>query len=1241
MIGIPSFALRRSLLLVAAFLMLSGISLFVFYPAPEPQPMTHAEKKAASKKGRIPLKDRIDLAIIQEAEKTKDPATNTVPRERLKQAYEYAELLRSRAVNNRIAGAIPGMNWVERGPKNVGGRTRAIMVDPNDPSKKTVWSAGVGGGLWRTNDISVTAPVWTSINDLFNNIAITTMAFHPGNTQIMYFGTGEGYFNADAIRGDGIWKSTDGGTTWAQLASTAGVANFQYVQKIVVHPVSGDVYAGTRNGLFRSTNGGTTWVKVLGAGTGAADNRISDVEIAADNTIFAGIGLFTTDGVYRSTTGNAGAWTKINTGANGFPLAGFERIELACAPSNALTLYAVTQDATTNGVYQILHSTDGGNNWTVRSNPVDADGGIGADFTRGQGWYDLTAAVDPNNANTLFVGGVDLFKTTNSGTSWQQIAHWYGGFGFQEVHADQHAIIFEPGNSNVIYFGNDGGIYRTANGTATIPVIETRSENYNVTQYYACAMHPAAYSSHFLAGAQDNGSQRYGSLGINSTVEVTGGDGCFTHIDQDQPQYQFTSYVYNNYYRSTNGGATFGGITNNNNGSFVNPTDYDDLNNNLYACNGNGNYYVILNAPVSNVFTTVTVAAFNSGRVTHISVSPNTAHRVFFGLNNGRIVRVDNANTVTPTATNITGAGMPTGTVSCIAIQNGNDNHLLATYSNYGVNSVWETINGGTTWTSVEGNLPDMPIRWALFHPTINTQAIVATEIGVWSTDLLSGGATNWAPSNNGLANVRTDMLQIRTSDKMVIAATHGRGLYSSDVFADPYPDFNSDRRIAYTGKPIQFTDASYKSISWSWNFGDATTSAVKNPVKVYTTPGLYTVTLQINGAPGLQKVKTSYIQILPNRGIPYDPAAGGNFDVNALDFGAETFSGTAFERGSSAVAGKNGTFSGSNVWVTGLSTTTYQDNTDARLWTPNYNFTVPGIYTLKFYRKNIFEIGWDGFRVEYSLDKGDTWAPIGVVAANWYDFANTGGTTSFPVNQPYFNQTRAAYTLCQYDVSALSGNPNVAFRLRFKSDGSVNTAGVAIDDFEIIGPVNTPLPVELATFTGKAEEKYNLLQWITLSELNNDRFEIERSLDGYHFTKVGEVKGKGTTTNTSEYSFNDLQITERNYYYRLKQIDYNGESRYSGIVLIKRKPAEIGLVNLLFPNPFSNQLTIVFARTIITDVAITFYDLSGKQVYATQQKPEGIHITLNMQNSNLSTGSYLVKVVVGDEVWVGKTFRD
>ncbi len=1210
------------------------------HPGSNPTLLTHSEKISAYKKGRIPLKDRIDLAILQEVEFTKDLSTNTVPRERLKAALLYAQSLRQQNPTNRVAGAIPGMIWQERGPKNVGGRTRAIMIDPNDATRKTVWSAGVGGGLWKTTDITLTAPAWAPVNDMFNNIAITTMAFNPVNPLIMYFGTGEGFFNADAIRGDGIWKTTDGGASWAQLAATVATANFQYIQKIVVHPVTGHVYAGTRNGLFRSVDAGLTWTKVLGTGVGAADNRVADVEIGADNSIYVAIGIFTTDGVYKSATGAAGSWTKLNTGTNGFATTGFNRIELACAPSNANTLYAITASTATNGVFRILESNDGGLNWTQRTNPVDADPGIGNDFTRGQAWYDLTAAVDPNNASTVYVGGVDLFKSTNAGSTWQQISHWYGGYGFQEVHADQHAILFEPGNSSVIYFGNDGGIYRTENGTASIPSIITKSENYNVTQFYACAMNPTAYSSQFLAGAQDNGSQQYNSLGINATVEVTGGDGCFNHIDQNQPQYQFTSYVYNNFYRSTNTGATFGGITNSNTGYFVNPTDYDDANNNLYASKAAGDYYVILNAPANNAFTTVAVAAFNNGRVTHISVSPNTSNRVFFGINNGRVVLVDNAHTTTPTATNITGAGMPSGTVSCIAVQNGNDNHLLVTYSNYGSNSVWETTNGGFSWTSVEGNLPDMPVRWALFNPSISTQAILATEVGVWSTDLLSGAATVWGPSSNGLANVRTDMLQIRTSDKLVIAATHGRGLFSTDVFSDPYPDFVTDRRITYTGKPITFTDASYKSTSWSWNFGDATTASVKNPVKSYAAPGLYTVTLQINGSAALQRVKTSYIHVLPNEGIPYNPAAGGNFDVNPLDFGAETISGTPFERGVSAIGGKNGTFSGTNAWVSGLSASTYTSNTDARLWTPNYNFSAPGTYTMKFFRKNIFELGWDGFRVEYSLDKGDTWTPIGNVLANWYDFANNAGTTSFPLNQPYFNQTKASFTLCQYDVSSLAGNPNVAFRLRFKSDGSVNAAGVAVDDFEIIGPVNTPLPVELGDFIGKAQNDYNALRWVTFSEMNNNYFELERAADGVNFQSITSVKGNGTTSATSEYSYDDYKIEARNYYYRLKQVDFNGDYKYSGVILVKRSETSSGTISNIFPNPFTDQLTVIFSSTVKTPVTISLFNLAGKEIVNRQVRSEGVHCTINFSNNQIATGTYLLKVTTGNESRTFKVFK-
>ncbi len=1236
---------RRLYITIFSFLLASGCMtvLFTSYNRSDFFCYSKSEKLIEEDEeegaGRIPLKDRIDLAILQEIELTKDLSTNTVPRERLQFAYEYAEQLRN-TNNGRVNGAIPGMNWKERGPKNVGGRTRAILIDPNDPSRKTVWSAGVGGGLWKTTDITVAAPTWTAVNDLFSNIAITTIAYNPVNPQLIYFGTGEGYFNADAIRGDGIWKSANGGTTWTQLASTIGNANFQYIQKIVVHPVTGDVYAGTRNGLFRSSDAGVTWVKVLGAGTGASDNRVSDIEIAADNSIYAGIGIFTIDGVYKSPSGAAGSWTKLNTGANGFTTNGFNRVELACAPSNANTLYAVTQNSSTTGVYQILQSVNGGTSWTVRNNPVDADGGIGTDFTRGQAWYDLIAAVDPNSANTLYVGGVDLFKSVDGGNSWQQISHWYGGFGFQEVHADQHAILFEPGSSSVIYFGNDGGIFRTSNGTAAIPYLISKSENYNVTQFYACAMNPTAYSSQFIAGAQDNGSQQYNSLGVNATIEVTGGDGCFTHIDQDQSQYQFTSYVYNNYYRSTNTGGTFTGITSNNTGYFVNPTDYDNLNNNLYASKNAGDYYVILGAHASNTLSTRTIAAFNSGRATHISVSPNTSNRVFFGLSNGRIVRVDNAHATTPTELNITGAGMPSGAVSCIAIENGNDNHLLVTYSNYGSVSVWETTNGGTSWISVEGNLPDMPVRWALFNPSNPAQAIIATEIGVWSTDLLNGASTSWAPSSTGLANVRTDMLQIRSSDNLVIAATHGRGLFSSDVFTAAHAEFVSDRRLAYSGKPITFTDASYKSTAWSWNFGDATTSIIQNPVKTYSTPGLYTITLQINGNPALQQTKTSYIQVLPNRGIPYSPAAGGNFDVSPLEFGSETISGTPFERGNSTVAGKNGTFSGSSAWVTGLTASNYLDNTDARLWTPNYNFTLPGTYTLKFYRKNIFEIGWDGFVVEYSLNKGDSWTPLGTVSANWYDFANSAGATSFPVNQPYFNQTKSSFTLCQYNVSSLAGNPNVAFRMRFKSDVTVTAAGMAIDEFEITGPFNTPLPVELILFTGEAKNDFNAIKWQTASEINNDHFELERSLNGYDFIHVATIEGNGTSSQLHEYAYDDSPVKNMNYYYRLRQVDYNGNITYSAVILVKRDSDYSGFIHSLLPNPFHDKVSIIFNREVKEEITFELFNVTGNRVFTEKLSPGGVTYTVDFSNSSLAAGAYLARITTGSETRSFRVFR-
>ncbi len=741
-------------LVILLFLGLA-IGLWTLYPSHE---KTHEIKK-------VPKLQRIDKAIEQEFEMTKDPTLNEVPRQRLFQAKRYADSLRVSNATNRAA--IANITWTERGPSNVSGRTRAILIDANDGAGNTIWAGSVGGGLWKSTNAGNS---WTPVNELFDNLAIASIAQDPSNPNIIYFGTGEGFFNADAIRGLGIWKTTDGGNTWNQLSSTNN-STFYYVQKIVVNS-SGTVYACTRDGgVQRSTNGGSSWSKVLGSGAGASANRAADIELASNGDLYAAMGLFQTDGIYKSTNGGT-SWSKLTGG--GLPSSGYQRIELACAASNANVVYALMQGTNydCSGIYR---TDNGGSNWT--SLPVPGAFGM-SNFCRGQAWYDLICGVDPNNSNRVFIGGIDLLVSGNGGSSWSQVSQWYGGGGYQYMHADQHAIVFQNGNSKVIWFGNDGGVYRTTNGTAGTPTISFRGNGYNVTQYYAADLNRNSGSNNFLAGAQDNGTQKYTSTGINSTTEVSGGDGAFCHIDANQPNTQISSYVYNNYYITTNNwGSSTSRSIGSNAGRFINPTDYDSDANVLYACYNNGTYSLITSVGGTNSTGSRSISQFNNAKVSCVSVSPNVSNRVYFGLDNGDVVRVDNSSASSPSAT-IVRAG--SGYTSSVSIEEGNENHLLVTYSNYGVNSVYESTNGGSSWTSVEGNLPDMPIRWSMFDPSNSDQALLATELGVWSTDDLNGTSTNWGPTNGGLANVRTDMLQYRTSDNTAIAATHGRGLFST-----------------------------------------------------------------------------------------------------------------------------------------------------------------------------------------------------------------------------------------------------------------------------------------------------------------------------------------------------------------------------------------------------------------------------------------------------------------------------
>jgi len=735
--------------------------------------------------------DGILQAQQQEFELTKDVSLGYIPKYRLVKAYQN---LISKRLSPNTPTNVSALSWTERGPNAdvvgpsnsnsragngvTSGRMRAIWVDISDATNHTVWAGGIDGGIWKTTDISATPATWTPVNDFLANLSIASICQDPtGSENTMYFGTGEKAYNADAVRGGGVWKSTDHGVTWNLLPNTTSFFN---VSKVVCD-ASGNVYVstiGNGKGIQRSTDGGATWTNITPAGlnTSITDMKLSStgrMHIVCGYYAGANAGYQYTD---RPDTVSAIGWKSATTA--------FPNVKYNCELAvNGNTLYVLNASSTLYQTPQIYKSTDGGDNWSATTTSPPAASGTN-DLSSGQAWYNMALAVDPANDQNVIAGGLNCYRSTDGGATWSQVSTWVGT-SLSYIHADQQTAVW---NGNQVLVGSDGGIFYSSDGGATFT---DRNRGLRIKQFYSCAIHPTT-TNYFLAGAQDNGVNQLTNGGLGSSTEVTGGDGAFVQIDQDQPQYQFGSYVFNQYRRSTDGGTTWSSVNYSNSaGLFINPTDYDNVNNKMYAAGISNQYIRWENPQTGSTFTPVTISAF-SGKVNNVSISPYTSNRVFFGTQSGKIVKVDNANAATPAATNITGSGMPGSNISCIAVGT-DDNNLIATYSNYGtVNHIWVSTTGGGSggWTNITGNFPDIPVRWAIFYPEDNTKAIIATEMGVYETSNINGSSTVWTQDPT-FPIVRTDMLKYRKSDGTIAAATHGRGLWTATIpLATPYVRF-------------------------------------------------------------------------------------------------------------------------------------------------------------------------------------------------------------------------------------------------------------------------------------------------------------------------------------------------------------------------------------------------------------------------------------------------------------------
>lgn len=707
--------------------------------------------------------------------------------------------------------------WQSLGPGNIGGRTRALLIDPDDP--QVMIAGGVSGGIWKTADGGAS---WQPKADLVANIAVNSLARHPTNPRILYAGTGEGYFRevirgtALPLRGGGILESRDGGETWARLPATTG-PSFYWVNDVLVSPVDGRrIYAATRTGVWRSRNGGATWQQVLTHPDPAGCIDLEARPDTAGDFLFATCGLFEQAAVYRHPNAQgAEPWEQVLAE----PFQG--RTNVALAPSDPDLVYALAASNESNafnqGLLAVYRSDAAGaaGTWQrvtdnrdpvplhrlLLSNPVIAtqqECGFGNSSMSNLGWHANTLAVDPLDPNRVWAGGVDLFRSDDGGRTWGEASYWWVGEGEPGfAHADHHAVVFPPGydgaGNATAFTVNDGGVYRIANARAPVATgsqatcdpantgISFRSLNagYGATQFYHGAAFPGGHS--YLGGTQDNGTVLgVDGAGRDGWRRIFGGDGGYVAVNPDDPDILYVEAQVGNLRRSSDRGQTFQGARQGLQDGFLFVTPFVlDPARPLRLWIGGTRMWRTDNGAAA--WLPASRPLGGGQLVSAIAVAPGRPERVLAGTDQGSIHRTEEALTADGT-TAWPGVRPREGFVSSLAFDPGDPDVVYATYARFGGPHVWQSTDGGRSWQPLDGGpggrLPDLPVHSLIVDPRHEGRLFLGTDLGVFVS--LDGGAS-WAIENTGFANVVTEALALSDNpdgSTDLFAFTHGRGAW-------------------------------------------------------------------------------------------------------------------------------------------------------------------------------------------------------------------------------------------------------------------------------------------------------------------------------------------------------------------------------------------------------------------------------------------------------------------------------
>ncbi|HRA55785.1 MAG TPA: hypothetical protein PLQ83_19155, partial [Thermoflexales bacterium] len=715
-----------------------------------------------------------------------------IPAEGRRKAIDRAAMMRERTIlapSPSVGGITPGA-WILEGPTNVGGRIRSIAIPPAHPDWMVIGSVGGGtflnkndGAGWRGSGQNGT---WTYLE----NLAVTTLAANPITGNIMYAGTGEGFNNADALRGDGIFKSTDSGESWSQLAATriGGATPMTWVNRLAMSADGAVLLAATGDGLYRSVDAGLSFAQKL---FGASIRDVKTHPTVITQAVASGMGQ-----AFYSTDGGASWFSSLGLPAG--------RVELAWARSVTPTVYASVD----NILGEVYKSVDGGASFTL----VNTGQNLLANFANGQwasqGWYDNVIWINPVNPNDIIVGGVNIFRSTNGGTSFSKIGDWdQYAKNSVSVHADHHVIVTPPDYDGVltktIWFGNDGGLFRVDDiNLATTTSGWTHIVGPNITQFYGVAASNGGGTQRILGGAQDNGTALRGIGGIDSWNYIFGGDGGTVAIDPDNSNVLYGEYVHLQIVRSKDGGATkaepidktagqawgIGQLLDSRSAStalFIAPFILDPNNSNTMLAGGASLWrspdarsawswpsWSAIKAPFTpgGIVTPQLISA--------IAVAPSNSDVIWVGHQAGGLFKTANGTAANPAWTPVTSPTLPARYVTRIVFDPNSPQVVYVTYGGFSANNVWKTTDGGVTWNPLPGSglasLPEVPVRAFAVHPNQPSIVYAGTEVGIFASE--DGGVT-WGTPADGPVNVSID--QLVWQGQRLYAATHGRGIWS------------------------------------------------------------------------------------------------------------------------------------------------------------------------------------------------------------------------------------------------------------------------------------------------------------------------------------------------------------------------------------------------------------------------------------------------------------------------------